>query len=539
MEAPVNISLLVATEKDLARIGRITEQQIFGVGNNFHPQGLFSTVIFGAVGSEYRSRVFGYIDLNTHILNPVIFNAIINCKAFYKYVLTGKQTALWNKETRQFEKSNEPNAKTGYAFFMSHITELKFERNNSDKRNFYIQLIEQAIKSNTYQLRHILVMPAALRDYTVSPDGKPEEDEINTFYRRMLTQSQLVDPGMMSKTPSLYDGVRVQLQSTVNDLFEYIQSLLDGKNKLILGKWLGRKIFNTTRNVLTASVDNTVSIDDPNRLRTDDTAIGLYQFLRATAPISLFNIKDKYINKIFVENNSFCYLTNAKTLKKEEVLSTHVQRDYDRWMTMDGLESVIANFGNADIRHMPILLNRGKHYMGLIYNDGKHVRFFQDIDELPSHLSKEHVSPITMGEFLYLSVHHLSGKVAGYVTRYPINGYGGIYPTIVRLRTTTEISRPTLLDENWQDEGVQMTCFPVRDRSFFGGLAVHQSHLGALGGDHDGDTVSLIVVLSDEAIAEIKQVLRSKSYYLNNENKVIFSNSTDVLDTTLTFLTMD
>lgn len=84
-----------------------------------------------------------------------------------------------------------------------------------------------------------------------------------------------------------------------------------------------------------------------------------------------------------------------------------------------------------------------------------------------------------------------------------------------------------------------MTCFPVRDRSFFGGLAVHQSHLGALGGDHDGDTVSLIVVLSDEAIAEIKQVLRSKSYYLNNENKVIFSNSTDVLDTTLTFLTMD
>lgn len=539
MNTPVNIDLLVVQPNDLQRLGRIREQQIFGVGNNFHPEGLFSTVIFGAVGSEYRNRVFGYIDLNTHVLHPTVFNAIVECKAFYKQLMQGKLTALWNEKTKEFEKSNDPQAQTGYAFFMEHFTSLKFERNNSDKRNFYIDIIDKSIKDNSYLLRYVLVMPAGLRDYTVTPDGKPEEDEINTYYRRLLTQSQLIDPSLALKTPTLYDSVRFHLQSTLIELFDYIQSLLNGKNKLVLGKWLSRKVFNSTRNVLTASVDNTINMHDPNRLRSNDVAVGLYQFLRASAPKSLYYIKTTYVNKIFSEENSFCYLTDTKTLKKQEVLSSHVQKDYDRWMTVEGLESVIASFGNDDIRHTPITMNQGKHYIGLIYNDGKYVKFFQDIDELPESYDKQYVQPITMAEFLYMSVHSLNGQLPGFVTRYPINGYGGIYPCMMQLRTTTSIIQPTLLDDNWQVTDQKLTCFPVRDESFFSGMSVHQSHLGLLGGDHDGDTMSLVCVQSDEAIEEVKRTLNSKSYYLNNENKIIFSNSTDILDAALSFLTTD
>ena len=539
MDMPVNIDLLVVQPSDLQRLGLISEQQIFGVGNNFHPQGLFSTVIFGAVGTEHRSRVFGVIDLHTTILHPVIFNAIVDCKAFYKAIMQGKQTALWNPKTREFEKSNDPSAQTGYDFFIQKVKELRFERNNSDKRNFYIDLIEKSFKENSYLARYILVMPAGLRDYTVTPDGKPEEDEVNSFYRRLLTQSQLVDPNLSIKSAPLYDSVRFHLQSTLNELFDYIQSLLNGKNKLVLGKWLSRKIFNSTRNVLTASVDATTHMHDHNRLRTNDVAVGLYQFLRSAAPKSLYHIKTTYTNKIFSEENSFCYLTNAKTLKKEEVLSTHVQKDYDRWMTMEGLESIIANYGNIDIRHTPITLNKERHYLGLIYNDGSYVKFFQDIDELPESFSKDHVQPITLTEYLYLSIHHLNGQLPAFVTRYPINGYGGIYPCMMQLRTTTTITQPYLLDDLWQPTTTRLTCFPIKDKPFFNGMSVHQSHLGMLGGDHDGDTMSLVAVLSDESIAEVKKTLNSKSYYLDNENKVIFSNSADVLDSVLAFLTTD
>ena len=539
MQTPVNIELLVVQDHDLPRLGRIKDQQIFGVGNNFHPEGLFSTEIFGAVGSEYRNRIFGYIDLNTQLLHPTVYKAIVSCKAFYQQILQGKATAIWNSKTKSFDKSTEPQAQTGYSFFLTHLKELKLDKNNSDKRNFNINLIEMALKQNTHLMSRLLVMPAGMRDYTVKPDGKPEEDEINSFYRRILTQSQLIDPNLIAKSPSLYDGVVYHVQNNLNELFDYIQSLLDGKNKLVLGKWLSRKIFNSTRNVLTASVDNTTKMNDPNRLRTNDTAIGLYQFLRVAAPKSLFHIKNTYLSRVFSQDSQFAQLTCVKTLTKQEVLSTHVQKDYDRWMTTDGLEGVIAGFGNLDSRHLPITLNAGKNFIGLLYNDGKYVKFLQDISELPEGFDKTSVSPITLAEFLYMSVYILSGGTPGFVTRYPINGYGGIYPCMVCLRTTTIVKDVYLLDEEWKPTQERLPSFPVRGEPFFNGMSVHQSHMGLLGADMDGDCVSLVGVQSDEACEEISKLLSTKAYYLDNEKRIIFSNSADIIDSVLSFLTTD
>lgn len=538
--APVNIDLLKVTDKALPHLKQVKEMQIFGVGNNFHPEGLFSTEIFGAVGSTFRSTTFAYIDIHYPIIHPVIYKTIIDSKSFYKSIIDGSQTALFNPRTGEFDKSTDDKAQTGFAFFMKHIQHLKFERNKSDKRTFNITLFEKSIKEATYDLRYLLVMPAALRDYTVTPDGKPEEDEINSFYRRILSQSQLVDPILVKKNPELYDSVLSHIQRTTNELFEYIQSLLDGKNKLILGKWLSRKVFNSTRNVLIAPLDSTTHINDPNRLRSNDVGVGLYQFLRATAPVSLFHIKNSYANKVFVENSNFAYITNAKTLQKEEVLSTHIQKDFDRWMTMDGLEGVIASYANHDIRDLPITLNKGRHYMGLIYNDTKQIMFLQDIRDLPEGLDKSLVSPVTLGEFLYLSVHHLSGKYPAFVTRYPINGYGGIYPAWMKLRTTSRYTTPVLIDPlNPQIPGVKLACFPDRGAVHLNGMTVHQSHFALLGADMDGDMLSLTGVVTDEAIEEVRKVLDSPSYYLDIEKRIVFSNSTDVINAVMTFMTAD
>ena len=557
---PVNIELLTVSELASERLSKVTEMQIFGVGNNFHPQGLFSTEIFGAVGSPQRSSVFAYIDIHHPIIHPVIYNTIIDCKSFYKTIIDGTQTAIFNHKTGEFEKSQDTKANTGFTFFMQHIKQLKFQKNNSDKRSFNIDLFYKSIKDNSFELRRLLVMPAALRDYTVTPDGKPEEDEINSYYRRTLSQSQLIDPILAKKSSQMYDTVLSHIQRTTNELFDYLQSLLDGKNKLILGKWLSRKVFNSTRNVLTAPVDTTTHITDPNRLRSNEVAVGLYQFLRTTAPKSLYHIKNDYASKVFIEGANFAYLTNAKTLKKEEVLSSHVQRDYDRWMTMDGVESVIASYANHDIRDLPISLNNGKHYMGLLYNDTKQVMFLQDITELPQGLDPAHVSPITLTELLYMSVHHLSGKLPGLVTRYPISGYGSIYPAWMKLRTTSKYHRVKLLTLEAMQASVQeptqtpvegsvqdfakqddiyLECFPVRGSIALNGMTVHQSHLAALGADFDGDVLSLTGLVSDEAIEEAKRVLSDPTYYTNIEKKVIFSNSSDVINAVLTFLTAD
>lgn len=537
MNKPFNLEILKLDENTTKVIGQINELSIFSSGNTFHPGGLFSSVIFGAVGTQQRNRTFGYTDLHCEVIHPVIHRAILACKSFYGQIMDGSVSAIWDEKTGTFERSNDAHALTGYTFFLQHLDKLKFERNDSDRRNANIQLIEKSIKENKATIRYLLVMPAGLRDYSVSPNGTPEEDEINTYYRRIIPQSQLIDPHMSKKTPHVYDNIYTNLQRSLNELFFYIEGLMQGKNKLVLGKWLSRKIFNSTRNVLTASVNKATSIHDLNRVKSNEIGCGLYQYLRVISPISFHAIRNTYLKDIFIDNNQFAYLTNIKTLQKEEVLNTHIQKDFDLWTTIDGLETLIDNFGNLDTRHFPVTMNKGKHYLGLLYNDGKQVKFFQDIRDLPEHLDNKYVAPVTLGEILYMSVAQFNCKYPGLATRYPINGYGGIYPAWIKIRTTTEYQTLTELNDMWEPSENVFPTFPLNGKDYLNGICVHQSHMGLMGADMDGDTISLVAMTTDEAIEEVRKVLESKAYYLNNEKKVIFGNSADVLSAVLAYMT--
>lgn len=534
---PINLDLLTVSEQDKLRIGEVTDMQIFDNTNNFHPGGLFSTVIFGNIGTEFRNRTFGYIDLKTEILHPLIYFAIISLKAFYKQILDGTVLAKWDTSTKSFIKSNEEEARTGYSFFMEYIEQLIFEKNESEKRTFLIDLFVKSIKEQKYKMRYVLVLPAGIRDYSIDDNGKPQEDEINSLYRKMLFQSSIIDPIIFKKTPEVYDNVRNSLQKISFDLFEYIKNLLEGKHKLILGKWLTRKIFNSTRNVLSNPIEHINNINDPNRLGYNESYIGLHQFLRAIAPKTLYEIKNKYIKDIFIENNNFAYLTNAKTLKREEVINTHIQKDYDLWTSADGLEKVLANFGNLDLRHLPITLNKGKHYLGLIYKDKKYFKFLQDIDSIPEGFNKSNVSPVTLAEFLYMSIFGLSGKYPALITRYPITGYGSIYPCILKLKTTNTYEVLEELDSNWQPSGQIAYCFPIRGKDFFNTIAANIAHYAAMDADVDGDTLSVIGVTTDEAINEINQYLKRRDYYISSDNRFYFSIGNDTLNAILNYLT--
>ena len=535
----INIDLLKVEGSDLPKLGQIKDNQIFDNTGNFHPEGLFSTTIFGAIGSEYRSRVFAYIDLKVEILHPLIYYTVINLKSFYKQIAEGKVTAIFDSKTKEFIKSNEEGSDTGYNFFFKHIHELKFEKNESEKRSFLIDLFNKSIKEDTYRIRYLLIMPAGLRDYSVDANGKPQEDEINPYYRKILTQTNIIETSAATKVPEVYDNVAIGIQNTTLELFEYIKSLLEGKNKLILGKWLSRKIFNSTRNVLSSNVDKSENINDSNRLKYNDCLVGLHQFARATVPKSTYEIRNSYIKDIFIDNSNIAYLTNVKTLKKEEVLNTHIQKDYDMWTSSDGLDKVVAMLGNLNNRNEPILLNKDKHYMGLLYRDDKYFKFFQDIDELPETYSKDKVYPISLAEFIYISIYKLNGKISGFITRYPITGFGSIYPCYVKFMTTMSYDRLEELDSQWLPSGNVANCVPKKESEYFNTCAVNPSHIGALGADFDGDIVSLTMVLSDEAKEEITNYLGKKEYYFTDDGKFTFSVDTAILTAVLSFMTSD
>ena len=535
--SPVNLNVIHVDKNTARTLGKVTTGQIFNNMNLFHPEGLFSSEIFGNVGSEARSRTFGVIDLNLELIHPLIYRTIIKLKAFYKQIAEGKVTAVFNAKTGEFEKSNEENASTGFSFFMRHIKELKFDVGDSDDRKFMVDLLNRSTKNDMYILEYLLVIPAGIRDYTIDSSGKPQEDEVNSFYRKILSQVNLIDPVISKKSPQSYDSVAASTQAQILALYEYFESLMNGKHKLVLGKWVSRKIFNSTRNVISSYTERTNHMNDPRRLRYNEIMVGLHQFARAAVPKSLYELKNRYIRDIFVENTNTAILVNAKTLHKEEIITSHIQKEFDKWTSSDGLERVIASLGNLDLRNLPILVNKGKHYLGLLYRDSKYFKFIQDIDEVPEGWDKGNVKPVTLAEFIYISLYHLDGKYPGLATRYPITGYGSIYPAFVRLTTTTETDVLEELTEEWTPSGQVANNFPIADSSHFNSMVVHHSHLGALGGDYDGDMLSLTIPMADESITEISKLLNSKEYYVSDTGQFVFSSDTDVLSACLNYLT--
>lgn len=536
-DLPFNIDVLTVREETIRAIKPVTSLQIFDNNNNFHPEGLFSIPIFGAVGSEYRSRMFGYIPLKTDYMHPLVYYTIVKLKQFYGRIIAGKESAVWNAKTKEFDKSTGDGSRTGFTFFMEHLNELSFKETGSMKRSFLIKLFNKALHENKHTIRHLLVLPAGLRDYFVDSSGKPQEDEINSFYRKIMFQTNLVNESIVKLNKDTYDEIFLSVQKTIFELYEYLKSLLEGKHKLILGKWLTRKIFNSTRNVLTSYVEKVDEYDSPNRMSYNDTVVGLHQFLKVAMPRTLFEIKNNYIRDIFIENSSFCYLTNKKTLKKEEVYSLKIQKDIEAWTSMEGIEKIVANFSNLNIRHDYITLNNGEHYIGLLYKDDKYYKFISDIDEVPDGFSRDNVKPITMAEFLYISVAKLNGKIPGFDTRYPVIEFGSIYPTIIKIKTTSNDLVLEELDDNWQPSGFIATSFPIRDVDFFNTMAAHSSHWGKMGADSDGDVLSLTAVLSDEGMEEIFKLLNSREYYFDSKNKFNFTLSIDTTDGVLAYMT--
>jgi hypothetical protein len=70
---PFNVTILQPTKQRLQSLRPVTALDHYdGMTQNFHPDGLFSTVIFGRVGDPGRDKRFSYIDIQVPVFHPMI-----------------------------------------------------------------------------------------------------------------------------------------------------------------------------------------------------------------------------------------------------------------------------------------------------------------------------------------------------------------------------------------------------------------------------------------------------------------------------------
>lgn len=536
-DIPFNITILALTPEKLRSVRPVTVLDTFeGSSENFHPDGLFSTEIFGKVGDDRRNRRFSYIDIKVPVFHPLVYDVLVKLKRLYADIMAGTAYAVWDEVLGDFVKSSAGEGMTGFEFFATYWKDIKFSKSKSTLREESIKVLKKY--ADVAMTDKIIVMPAGLRDLEVDENNRKSQDEINSMYWKMLALSNSMLSSSVRKDRESLNGPRYQLQLAFNAVYDYVMSLVEGKKKLLLGRWASRNIFNGTRNVITA-IDTSVEIlGAPGNVDYNSTMVGLYQYMKGVLPVARKQLRD-LVSEVFPStfaSNQPVRLINKETLRSEEVILPSYY--FDQWTTEEGLNQEITKFQEESVRNRPVVIEG--RYMFLVYKGPDMTfRIMRDIGELPPERSVEHVYPMTYTELFYLAVYKSASRYPVLVTRYPISGTGSIYPSRTHLRTTIEFENRTRLDENWQPMSQDWNAleYPVIGSAFMNSLVPHSSRLPGLGADFDGDTCSANFTVSEESIEEFERFIQSRRAYIGTDGKLISKTGISTIQLVLTNMT--
>lgn len=527
LDAPVNLFYVNITPEVLRMMKPVTTLDSFSGGTKeFHPDGLFSTEIFGRLGTPERENRFSYINLGTTIFHPFVYKALCSLAALYKGILEGTTYAIFDEKTKDFVKSDPIAGQTGYQFFFAHWRSLKPKETGSLEREAKLQYIKHYDLIETQQ---VLVLPAGKRDMEFDDNGRPIDHELNDLYRKILQVSNTFPTNGDTLEP-IYDKTRLSLQQAFNEVYEHFNNLiLKGKKSFIQAKWARRAIDYGMRNVISAPFISSPVLGGDTAIKSNDTLVGLYPTIAATMPKVQFTITAQWLSYVFPTDGNKAYLVNPQSLRQEE--KTINTRTFDKWRTTEGLEKLFRGFGDKSIRNKPIMIEG--YYLALIYRDEQCVKVFSGLDDLPENFDKDKVRPITYSEFFYYFCSEMWDETPMYITRYPIAGEGSVYPSMIYCTTTSPSKVLRRLNDDWtiNEHSYVYRQFPeMGDVSWIETISVHGSKLASIGGDFDGDTVSGNAIFSKEAKEEIAAFFNKVETYIASGGGLRSSPFTEVIE---------
>lgn len=500
----------------------VTAPDIFERGtHHFHPEGLYSTEIFGQVGSDSRKRNFSYIDLKNEILHPLVMECLNDLKKnLYLGIMAGVIKAVWSEEEQNLVKSDSDSAETGFEFFMQHYDKIVHKQTGSDERAVKISLLEKYKEQS--EMRYHLVMPAAYRDMEIKDNNQRVDNEINDLYRRLIAATNVM---IATQDKAPYDVPRWTAQRTARDIFDMILRILKGKRGVMQKKYGRRTTRNSTRNVVTAMDPSSSYLKDPQNPTLKDTNISFIQTLFGALPFTLRGLKLSILEEIFptgLEGDDV-WLVDKKT--KKRVLVELDSDTVDKYATTEGRKKLLKRFFNKKLRNKPLMISG--HYLAMIYEDEENFKVIQDIDDIPAGWDRKKVTPMTLGDLLYVACYPQYIDKYGTMTRYPITEDGSVFPTRYIVTTTVKSNLKYQLDDNWEPS-TEFRNFPDRskDAIWLNALSPHLSRLDGSGGDFDGDQYTSPFLVLEDSVDAIKNYYNTRKAYIRLDGSFLASAGT-------------
>lgn len=537
---PVNVKIL-DVDAEIKRYGirQVTSHSIYEPSSTqFHPDGFFSEITFGQIGSPARLETLGYIELNTTVFDPHYFKTLMSLKQLYQGVASGKVYARFDKQLKDLVACNkeDPGAGTGYHFFFTTYPNMVLEKNGSEKRNLKIDLLEKY--RNICCIKRFLVQPAGIRDVR-HEDGRATSEEINKLYFGLLSLSQSFIPGATdnSEMASVFNGVRYSLQMKVVELYLYIYNMIDGKHGFNQRRYTSRSQAWGTRNVISAALPEAESVDDPSYIKHDETLLPIFQAAKAYQPVVNYNIRSLFYEPIIPAGATKIPLIDPDTYKLIYVEIS--EKEISRVITSEGTERLINAFKDEHLRSKPVGvygIDKKFYYMYLIYDLLDEVYLIRNLEDFIGLMEKKglevdmkRVRPFTYMEMIYMSTYRATADKHVLVTRYPAIEIGSIYPSRTKIGSTVP-SRVVSFSSQFDEHTATFPHYPILGNSFQDSCILHSSKCGGLNADYDGDMVSNNGTFTEESNQELREYGNNIASVVTVSGSLLSSASTTVTE---------
>lgn len=483
----------------------VTNPQRFEKGSIPTADGLFSPYIFGHTPEERRTQ-FAYIDLHCKVFHPYAYEVIKRMWSKIDKVASGEGSWEIDTEGNISEVPDGDPDNTGMDWLVENFRKIVFKTTGSHIRDERMKLID-SLKDDELFISKWLVIPVFYRDVQII-GGTQNIPPINKDYTKLIQYANSV-----IKDPYFSNIAKYNIQMQLVTIRQYGQTLVEKKRGFFKRSVLGKTIDYGFRSVI--SVFHIDSADKPEENPIDifHTGVPLAQCC-----VLFYPFIKRYVSEFIrqtVESMGDRYPVYDE--KENKIVNYLNFKDPLSYYNSDKIQEIIDQFiGTPATRFRPVELPvdlDGTTAMLPIHFSGHGKN--EKIKDIKTPQLYNRV--LTWTDLLYMAAVDTLYDKHVYITRYPLEDYFGTFPSRVFVLSTMKTMPMIYNERNYPFYPQIDPSLPEAEVStlFNDTVTMDNTYLKGLGGDYDGDQVSLKGIFSAEANAEAEEIMHSIKHYVN------------------------
>lgn len=479
------------------------------------PDGLLSNEIFGITKYD-RANTFAYIDLYETFINPLIYKMWCKSDSGIKDCIHGVRRFTINDNG---ELKEDPDGETGIRFLIKNINKFKLKRTASKRRDMQVDFLEKYMETPQMLIKKFIVCPAFYRDVN-NDKGKVAIGAINELYRNLIVfvkaLRESADYGL-----NLSDATRGRIQETLTQIYDWFGSgttingektsdVIPGKLGVLRMSVMSKTTDYASRLVLSAPELKVEKLDDIEA-DLDYSVLPL-----ASACVNFLPFIMYHVRRFF--ENEFSGDSVIPTMDKDNTIKYLHPKDYQIEFSDERIKKEIDRFCTGfSNRFIPIEVPTIEGPIVRLRFKGRNISAedFANKSDISKYPMQDR--DLTWCDVLYMAAVEATSDKHILITRYPIDSYFNQYPTRVRIASTNKTT-PMVVGNKYYKNYPYITQADIgsnTSNSFIDTLNISNLYLDGIGGDYDGDQVTVKGVYSEEANAELDKQLSSKSHLFN------------------------